>query len=175
MGFLNFGNKNTLKNNIKNRKVCFAFVSGIDNLFTIENEVVNVTIDRLNGKLLIVSRLNKKRSASLALNKITDVRDVTDVQIKEVDKSVVGRAVVGGLLMGPLGSIIGGMSGIGGKKEVQSKHHFVIISYESNGASRQIVLEIVGASTGWKEFVAELPKDANSPFAQVTTSGPVEL
>ena len=37
--------------------------------------------------------------------------------IIEKDKSVIGRAVVGGLLLGPVGAIVGGMSGIGTKKE----------------------------------------------------------
>lgn len=171
MGLLKFGSKDE----IGNRKVRFAFIDGIDSLFPIDKETVDVTIDRCEGKLFIVSCLNKKRSAALALNKITDVRDITDLQIKEVEKSVIGRAVIGGLLMGPLGSIIGGMSGLSGSKKVQSKHHFVIIVYHSDNIEKQIVLEIVGASTGWKDFVAELPKDNNSPFAQVIHEGPIEL
>ena len=37
----------------------------------------------------------------------------------EKDKSVIGRAIVGGLLLGPVGAIVGGMSGIGTKKETK--------------------------------------------------------
>lgn len=39
-------------------------------------------------------------------------------EITEKDKSVIGRAVVGGLIFGAVGAIVGGMSGIG-KKEIQ--------------------------------------------------------
>lgn len=34
---------------------------------------------------------------------------------EQKEKSVVGRALIGGLLLGPVGAIIGGMSGIGSK------------------------------------------------------------
>ena len=37
----------------------------------------------------------------------------------EKDKSVIGRAIVGGLLLGPVGAIVGGMSGIGTKQETK--------------------------------------------------------
>lgn len=43
------------------------------------------------------------------------------------DKSVVGRALIGGLLLGPLGAVIGGMSGIG-SKEVRKDMPDMILS-----------------------------------------------
>ena len=172
MGIFKFGSKD----NLGNCCVRFAYVDGIPNVFGVEKEIVDVTIDHCCGQLSIVSCLSKKRSATLALNKITDVRDITDTQIIEADKSVIGRAAIGGLLMGPLGSVIGGMSGIGKKKTVSSRHHYVIVSYISNDEPKRLVFEIVGASTGWKSFVADLPKDSNSPFAPSPNSNrPVEL
>ena len=157
-----------------NREVRFAYIDGISDLFSIPEETVDVKIDTENNKLTITSALNKKRNTSLDLNKITDVRDITETEIKEAEKSVIGRAAVGTLLLGPLGGIIGGMSGVG-KKEKKALHHFVIVTYISNGDEKQLIFEIVGASIGWKEFVAELPKDENSPFAAKNTSGTVEL
>jgi len=44
---------------------------------------------------------------------------IVDGIVKEEDKSVVGRAVVGGLLFGPLGAVVGGMSGVGKKEKVE--------------------------------------------------------
>ena len=155
--------------------VRFSYIEGIDNVFPIDGEAIDVTIDRSRGEMTFVSALSKKRSAILALDKIIDVRDVTDTEIEEVNKSVVGRAVIGNLLMGPLGAIIGGMSAVGGTKAVKSKHHFAVITYVSNEKKSQIVLEIVGASGGWRDFIADLPKDENSPFIESKADGPKEL
>jgi hypothetical protein len=45
------------------------------------------------------------------------------------DKSVIGRAIIGGLLLGPLGAVVGGMSGIGAKEvKVDSQRLLLAIS-----------------------------------------------
>lgn len=44
---------------------------------------------------------------------IEDKQRITERQ----EKSVIGRALVGGLLLGPLGAVVGGMSGIGTKEK----------------------------------------------------------
>ena len=156
----------------KQQKIRVAYVDGIKDVFKLENESVDLINDSYHNKLLINSVISKKRTASLSLEKITDVRDIKDTEIKEVNKSVVGRAIVGHLLMGSLGAIIGGVSGVGTKQQ-STQHHFIIVSYVSEGNQKQLVFEIVGASTGWKDFVAALPKDPDSPF--VIKSGTVEL
>lgn len=49
-------------------------------------------------------------------------------QITEKDKSVVGRAIVGGIAFGVVGAVVGGMSGLGTKK---SKEYCLKLTTES--------------------------------------------
>jgi len=50
-------------------------------------------------------------------SQIIDLRSTVLSEPVVIKKSVVGRAVVGSLILGPLGAIVGGMSGIGSKGE----------------------------------------------------------
>lgn len=169
MGFFKF----TSKDKEGNREVRFAYIDGISGLFNVPNEVVDVTINNSLNKLIIKSVLNKNSVAELPLERIKDARKVTDQQITEANKSVIGRAVVGTLLLGPLGAVIGGMSGIGTKTKKSPQKNFVIITYTSDGNGKTLVFEIVGASIGWEKFLSELPKDSTSVFE--VGNGPVQL
>lgn len=91
-------------------------------------------------KLVIES---KKGKFEIPNERITNYAKLTEQQIKQSDKSVIGRAVVGGVLLGGLGAIVGGMSGIGAKTKTKTHGYFVInytnkageitaVSFESN-------------------------------------------
>ena len=56
------------------------------------------------------------------------------------DKSVIGRAVVGGLLMGPMAMIIGGMSGIGTKNKMINSGYLVINYWDRFTKQAQTIL-----------------------------------
>lgn len=91
-------------------------------LYDYPNIAISATI--LDDKIEFKQRVEKKEPIYLMISQITKIGIVNEKQIKEVDKSVVKRAMVGGLLLGPLGAIIGGMDGIG-KKEKKKKENFV--------------------------------------------------
>ncbi len=59
-------------------------------------------------------------------SQIINIQCVPRASIFEADKSVIKRAAVGSILLGPLGAIIGGMSGIGSKKQYIS---LVVVNY----------------------------------------------
>jgi hypothetical protein len=59
---------------------------------------------------------------SIGLEKVVDIiirRDIQPDEITEKDKSVIGRAVIGGVLLDPVGAVVGGMSGLGTKQEIK--------------------------------------------------------
>lgn len=62
----------------------------------------------------------------ISYDQIIDMKFVTHKQLATENKSVIGRAVVGGVLLGPLAAVVGGMSGIGTKTKKLGDYLFVI-------------------------------------------------
>ena len=55
---------------------------------------------------------------------------ITHKQLTSEKKSVIGRAVVGGVLLGPLAAVVGGMSGIGSKTKTIGNYLLVITFWD---------------------------------------------
>ncbi|GIN37792.1 hypothetical protein [Heyndrickxia oleronia] len=64
----------------------------------------------------------------------------TEKELVDKNKSAIGRGVAGGLLFGPAGLILGGLSGVGTKKGLQSNHLFIISYLSSKGEIENITL-----------------------------------
>ena len=62
----------------------------------------------------------------IAHEQIIDMKFIPHTQLTTENKSVIGRAVVGGLLLGPLAAVVGGISGIGTKVKTLGKYLFAI-------------------------------------------------
>lgn len=71
-------------------------------------------------------------------DRIINFAALSEEDVKQIEKSVIGRAVVGGILLGGLGAIVGGLSGVGtkGKKVIR---HFFIINYTNKDGDTAIV------------------------------------
>ncbi|MGI5997848.1 MAG: hypothetical protein ACOX89_04195 [Lutispora sp.] len=80
-------------------------------------------------KLLIETLTNKFEIPSERLIK---AKVETKQEVIHKDKSVVGRAAVGTLVAGPLGGIVGGMSGIGAKEKKKPPKTYLMITYRSS-------------------------------------------
>lgn len=65
---------------------------------------------------------------SIALEKIQNIKVSTEKEITEKERSVIGRAALGGLLLGPVGAVVGGISGVKNKKKTK-ENYFLIIEY----------------------------------------------
>jgi len=87
---------------------------------------IECKIFRFDDKILIDTPTHK---FEIPVNRIRAAVVFTEQEIIEKNKSVVGRALVGTLIIPGLGTIIGGMSGIGTKKKDGKKNHYMILNY----------------------------------------------
>lgn len=71
---------------------------------------------------------------------IINISTASKVQTVTENKNVIGRAIVGDLLFGPLGGVIGGMSGIGGKQKLKGIHYLIINYWDVISQSVQTLL-----------------------------------
>ena len=149
------------RNKSGNRSVNLSFVDGVESYS--KGIAVELSMDDKEQCLIMKARAFKdKPVVKFNYDQIVAANVITEKEIIESDKSVVGRAVVGGVLLGPLGAIVGGMSGIGNKTK-SNTHYFMVINYKSNtGETKILSFEIVGSSLHWSEFIKELKNKFNS-------------
>ncbi len=147
------------KKDDKNFSIRFSHFDGIPN-YT-KGFVVKVTLDDDLQCVSIKPLVEKRDSVKLRYEQIKDVMLTTDKEIVEKSKTVAGRAILGGVLLGPVGAIFGGMSGIGNKKQTKVRN-FVAINYRSDREEeiKSLLLEIVGASIKWDKFITILKEKA---------------
>jgi len=77
----------------------------------------------------------------LDLTRITDVVEKTDVEIQKQMVSSAGGAVAGGLLLGPVGALIGGRAKTKTSREIKS---YMIISYSKGDALEYMAFNTTG-------------------------------
>ena len=105
-------------------KGCIAQLTMIKHISGIQGlaDGSNAKLELYPDKLLIQERL------TITLDRIRHAEVLRENQITEKQKSVIGRAVVGGVLLGPLGAIVGGISGTG-KKQKRKEQFFLSLDY----------------------------------------------
>ncbi|WLF70483.1 hypothetical protein Q6375_05705 [Clostridium septicum] len=136
----------------KERCVTLKHINGLE--IYPENLIVNLT---LKEDLLEIKSKNVSNVPDIKLPyvQILSADCITEREIVKESKNVVGRAVVGGILLGPLGSIVGGMSGVGDKTHSAPKY-FIVINYKNKKEELKVLsFEVVGFSI-WSKFIKEL-------------------
>ena len=93
-----------------------------------------------------------KGKASLPLDRVTDVYYGSETEIVAKNKSVIGRAVAGGLLFGGVGAIVGATSGTQQKQKKIVKNVFVISYESSDGEAKFLQFEDTRNYKGLKVY-----------------------
>lgn len=117
-----------------------------------------VNITQGSDKLIIKPRIGKNDPVEICYTNLTGCELMDEITIIEKSKSVIGRGVVGGLLLGPVGAIVGGMSGIGNKSN-SKKDRYLIINYKDESGEIQVAsFKVVGATMSPDSFTFALKK-----------------
>lgn len=95
------------------------------------------------------------------VSQIISLRKTSQEELAKIDKSVIGRAMVGGLILGPLGAIIGGMSGIGSKERFINKQYFVINYWDVETRIAQTILISSDENVKIDAFINRQQKEKN--------------
>jgi hypothetical protein len=99
----------------------------------------------------ITMEAKKLQSAHLNYDQIISIDTTTEEKTKEKSKSVVGRAVVGGALLGPVGAVVGGMSGTGTNKTTKTSYYMVINYKSKNEEIKELKFALYGGP--WADFI----------------------
>ncbi len=92
-------------------------------------------------------------------HQIISLKTISKTELIKKDKSVIGRAVVGGLILGPIGAIVGGMSGIGSKESSVNQTYFIINYWDITTKSAKTILISSTEETKIKAFILRHKKE----------------
>lgn len=96
--------------------------------------LVTHTLELQQDHLRIIA--HDKSIRTLKFSQITDLAHTMSIETLSSDKSPIGRAVAGGLLLGGIGAIVGAASGIGQKTSKASRFHLIIAYQASDGKDK---------------------------------------
>lgn len=94
-------------------------------------------IVKLSNYELKLCDIKGRPIVGISLKDISNVAIISDKEIIEKDKSVIGRGIVGNVLFGGAGLILGGLSGLQ-KKQVEQNIDYLIINYKENSEDKVI-------------------------------------
>jgi len=123
---------------------------------------------------LVIETLDKK-VFEIPNKRITNFAALDETKIMQVSKNVVGRAAVGGLLLGGLGAIVGGMSGVG-TKDKKTKHSYFVVNYTDKSGNIAIV-SFENNVNNLELFVEKFTKTVNlsKGITEAEIKGPITL
>lgn len=138
-----------------NRMVNMLMVDGIPQYP--RNTVVSISQDDAAQKLSIKKGNSKDTPVTLNYSQVVSVSYDSEKEVTVKDKNSLGRAVVGSAF-GPLGAILGGISGVGAKHKTKVRYLLTIGYKSSKNEEKELVFETTSVTFGIESFVSEFTK-----------------
>ena len=92
-------------------------------------------------------------------SQLIDITETNENELVVKDKSVIGRAVVGTILLGPFGGLVGAISGVGSK--TKSKYVSILVISFWDAKSREPISILIRSEKRIGSFVDRCKKDLN--------------
>ncbi|MHB9920620.1 hypothetical protein [Clostridium botulinum] len=147
----------------KNKEISpinLTYIDGIDRY--IKNTAVSLNLDDKKECLVIKASKNNYPVVNINFDKLVAIDIIHEKDIIETNKSSVGRAMVGGVLLGSLGAVIGGISGVGTKKSSKLRT-FLVINYKSKDEEIKVIsFEIENITMNMPKFINKLRENVSS-------------
>lgn len=105
------------------------YIDGIPSMTPMEHVTVFADSEK---RRLAVTPASTGRSVYIKYSQLCAAGIIKDADIVAKNKSVIGRAAVGGLVLGPVGAIVGGLSGTGVKQGTVAKYYYVVNYHPSS-------------------------------------------
>jgi len=117
-----------------------------------------VNITQESDRLVIKPRIGKNAPVEIRYSDLTACELMDETAIIQKSKSVIGRGIVGGLFLGPVGAIVGGMSGIGNKSSSHTDRYLIINYKDYSGDVQVASFKVVGATMSPDSFTSSLKR-----------------
>ena len=134
------------------------FIEGIER-FT-KGEVITLSLDE-DKECLVMKNLNKQiGDVYLKYEQVIMVKYMHEREIVEANKSTIGRAAVGGLLLGEVGALAGAASSAGTKKKEKLKT-YIIINYKNKKKRKEKKKVLSFETTNSNLYIVKIIKKLN--------------
>jgi hypothetical protein len=124
---VNWGGDASFIGNFKSDENTINIPNGIINLM-LHTHGINIT----SGFLKPLYQIHNSQ--------IISIKQTTQSELVAMNKSVAGRAVVGAIILGPLGALLGGMTALGNNVKSKDKSFLVINFWDTDSKTPQTIL-----------------------------------
>lgn len=148
--------------------VCTSNFKLVDGLPNWPQNILIITLELYDDCLMFWRSDTPRQNQSPVILKVKSILSteyLTEKEIIEKSKSVVGRASAGALLFGPVGALIGGMSGVG-KSQKQKSHTYYIIHF-MNSQEKESIITLETGCVGCHDYAFD-----KSLSAKLTPTAP---